>query len=198
MTQTSYKGIDYGLGQSNVDQKTGIRYGVVSINSLNLDCVYDGSFDEDYGKPTCPKCGNTVTDELPDGWREMELESYMGHGCDDFVCVDCKLLLDSSDVYSEEMLGMSYNKDGYELSSAFDNTEIFITKSPYYTHAQFCSPCAPGAGNINHPCADGPKTYCLDGDWFEDEKAPYPVYRVSDDTLVEDSALPPSASQAKA
>lgn len=29
------KGIDYGMGQSNVDKSTGIRYGVISVN----ECV---------------------------------------------------------------------------------------------------------------------------------------------------------------
>ena len=56
--RTQYVGIDYGLSQSNIDRESGIHYGVIRINSLNLDCVYDGSFDEDYGTPTCPKCGN--------------------------------------------------------------------------------------------------------------------------------------------
>ena len=184
---TNYAGIDYGLGMSNVDRETGIRYGVVSINSLNLDCVYDGSFDEDYGEPTCPTCGGmaipaddpSIPENAGDDWPNVR-----EHGaCDDYACLTCEHFLDSDSVFSEELLGMSYNRDGYQLSSAFDNTELFVTKSPYYARAQYCSPCAPGAGNLDHPCEDGPKTYCLGHDWFEDSKAPYPVYAVADDTL---------------
>lgn len=182
MTSTSYAGIDYGLGQSNIDRNNGIRYGVVSINALNADAVYDGSFDEDYGEPTCPKCGNTVI--TYDDEKHGDYAEYCS-SCADYACEQCEHYLDSSDVlYSEEMLCMSYSKAGYQLNSAFDNTELFITKSPYYTFAQYCSPCAPGAGNINHPCDSGPKTYCLDHEWFEDGKAPYRVYRVSDDSEV--------------
>lgn len=57
----------------------------------------------------------------------------------------------------------------------------FILKSPYYTYAQFCSPCAPGAGYLPSPLKDRPagnKTYCLGHDWFEDGTAPYRVYSV--------------------
>lgn len=34
-------GIDYGLGQTNIDLATGIRYGVIHENSLNPDAVSD-------------------------------------------------------------------------------------------------------------------------------------------------------------
>jgi hypothetical protein len=54
----TYKGIDYSLGQSNFDPDNGIRFGVISQHSINPDCTND--FEQDYGKPTCPKCGNEV------------------------------------------------------------------------------------------------------------------------------------------
>lgn len=46
------------------------------------------------------------------------------------------------------------------------------------------SKLTPGAGNLDNPRNDGPKTYCLGHDWFEDGKAPYPVYLVADDVEV--------------
>ena len=182
---TQYVGIDYGLGQNNIDRESGIHYGVISINSLNLDCVYDGSFDEDYGEPTCPECGNKAVeyDDEKHGDYPATHPSYRS-SCADYACEQCGHYLSSDEVYSEEMLGMSYDKDGYQLSSAFDNTALFVTASPFYTFVQYCSPCAPGAGNLDNPCNDGPKTYCLGHDWFEDGKAPYPVYRVADDVEV--------------
>jgi hypothetical protein len=181
MSETTYAGIDYGLGMSNVDKSNGIRYGVISQHSINLDCMDDVEYD--YGKPTCPKCGNEVTDVMPDNWREIELESYTAHGCDDYVCVKCKILLDSGDVFADEPLGWSYDRDGYQLTDCLDS-DIFIIRSPYWTRAQYCSPCVPGAGNLDSPCEDGPKTYCLGHDWFEDGQAPYKVYSVADDSEV--------------
>mgnify|MGYP001585451342 CR=1 FL=1 len=49
-------GIDYGLGCTNIDVETGIRYGCISIHSVTQ--AWDYSAESDYGEPTCPKCGN--------------------------------------------------------------------------------------------------------------------------------------------
>lgn len=62
---------------------------------------------------------------------------------------------------------------------------MFILASPYFTHAQFCSPCAPGACYLLSPTdKTGPKAYCLNHDWFEGDKAPYPVWEVATGKLV--------------
>jgi hypothetical protein len=182
MSQTDYAGIDYGLGQYNKDKETGIRYGVISQHSVPLE--YQDDFEQDYGKPTCPKCGNPVitVEEFDAKYPDVELETS-DYGCADFACKDCAVMLDSSEVYSEESQGFTYDKDGYQLTDCLD-ADIFVLKSPYYTHAQFCSPCVPGAGNLDSECADGPKTYCLGHEWFEDGVAPYKVYKVGLDSEV--------------
>ena len=38
MAKTDYVGIDYGLGRSNIDKATGIRYGVISQHSVIRCC----------------------------------------------------------------------------------------------------------------------------------------------------------------
>jgi hypothetical protein len=186
---TSYAGIDYSLGRSNVDAVSGIHYGVISQHSIISEALDDLNYV--YAGPNCPECGNTVTDELPEEWRTKEIENYSDHGCDDYYCATCNHLLDTEEVWSEESIGWTYESEGYKLSDCLDS-DIFVLASPFYTHAQYCSPCVPGAGNLDNPCEDGPKTFCLGHDWFEDGIAPYPVFKVSDGS--QDSA--PSASQA--
>lgn len=171
---STYAGIDYGLGQSNVDKETGIRYGVISQNSV-LQAWADSS-EAEYGEPTCGYCGNPAVDASTLSDEQTE-ECEKDRGCADYACLNCKKLFDSSDAFSDEPLGYSFEGDGYSLTDCLD-TDIFVLKSPYYTFAQFCSPCVPGAGNLETFCANGPKTYCLGHDWFEDQKAPYPVYSV--------------------
>lgn len=122
-------GIDYGMGKSNRDQKTGIHYGVISQNEV-LQAWADSS--EAYYP--CDGC------EQPDG---------EDHNCD-FCEAACYI----------------YNEDGYEAECG-DDGDIFITKSPYYTECQYCSPCAPGAGYLMNPIPEGIKTYCFDSSWFE-------------------------------
>lgn len=185
MTMT--QGIDYGMGQSNVDRESGIRYGVISQNSINLDCA---EWDYDYGKPHCPNCGQEVVDSSsPELFKGMEEEPDWFNG-KDWTCLNCEACHWSDSVYPEEALGWSYKQDGYELSDCLDN-DIFVLKSPYFTIAEFCSPCVPGAGNLDSPCGaghptnedmpgeDNTRSYCLGPDWFDRHNPmPYRCFRV--------------------
>ena len=166
-----YNGIDYGHGTTNVDRASGIRFGVISMHSL-AHWAYD-DVEDDYGPPTCGKCGN----EAVDYDDETHGEYRRGRGCCDYACESCEHYLDSSDVFSEESLGWSYEADGYSLVNCLDN-DAMVLASPFYTFAQFCSPCVPGAGDLDNAMEEGAKTYCLGHDWFEEWKAPYRVFSV--------------------
>lgn len=166
-------GIDYGLGQSNVG-KDGIRYGVIPMRDL-AGWAWD-EFEADYGVPSCPKCGMEAVEF--DGEAHDALPSYTDWGCCDYVCEHCEIILDSADVYGDEPIGHTLN-DGEYLAEVDSYGDAFVLSSPYYTHAQFCSPCAPGACHLSNPVdAGGPRAFCLGHEWFEDKKAPYPVFDV--------------------
>ena len=111
-----------------------------------------------------------------------EYEQY-GHGCADYVCHTCQHTLDSSDVYPEEPIGYHID-DGQYLAVDCLDSDVMVIKSPFYTFAAFCSPCVPGAGNLDSPTDSGVKTYCFGHDWFEGGKAPYTVYSVETGELV--------------
>ena len=171
-------GIDYGMGRTNINHATGIRYGVISQHSVTQ--AWADSAEADYGKPTCPKCGNTVNEyehaDRMDAWE-------FGDGCCDYVCESCEYIFDSGEAFGDEPIGWNYDDDGYTLVDCLDS-DIMILNSPYYTKAIFCSPCVPGACSIESPDEDGAKAYCLGHDWFEDGKAPYPVYSVATNELL--------------
>jgi hypothetical protein len=84
-----------------------------------------------------------------------------------------------------EALSFTLDDGEYLAEQSSDDPDIFITKSPYYTTCQFCSPCAPGAGYIMNTIEGGIKTYCFGHDWFESGKAPYPVYSVKTNKLID-------------
>lgn len=174
----SYPGIDYGLGRTNRDTETGIRYGVISQYTVG-QAWYDDA-QPDYGEATCPKCGNAAKEY---GDSHEDYDSYSEYGCADYACENCEHTLDSCEVFSEEPLGHSFENAEYTLTNCLDS-DIMVIKSPYYTFAQFCSPCVPGAGNLDSPMPEGAKTYCLGHNWFESGVAPYPVYCVKTDALI--------------
>jgi ribosomal protein L37AE/L43A len=177
------RGIDYAGPYStlNRDIETGIRYGVIPQHAV-LQVWVDGS-EPDYGPATCPKCGNeaqaigTYKGDDADDWERAK------HECEDWECESCKYVFGSESAYGEEPMNYSYDKDGIEAVSD-SSGDIFVLKSPYYTRAAFCSPCCPGACHLEDPCDDGEKAYCLPHDWFGDDEAPYPVFRVKDDSMM--------------
>ena len=79
-----------------------------------------------------------------------------------------------------EPLFFEYKEEGYKCEASEDG-DIFITKSPFYTYAQFCSPCAPGACYLMSSIEEkdnNNKCYCFGHDWFDSGKAPYKVYDI--------------------
>ncbi len=70
---------DYGMGLTNIDKETGIRYGVISQNEvLQAWCDYSEAY---YGEPHCPKCG----DEADEPRKDFDY----GVECGVFVCGTC-------------------------------------------------------------------------------------------------------------
>ena len=176
----SNAGIDYGRGVSNRDPATGIHYGVINYHSLSGDAAAD--FEDDYDDPMCPKCGVEVMPSVD------VVEEFGDDATKDYHCPRCDKSYYDYECTADESIGFSYDKDGYLAHDAFDKTCVFVTKSPFYTYTRYCSPCAPGAGNLDAFQFEegnvGVKTYCFGRDWFEDGKCPYRVWRVSDDTEV--------------
>lgn len=185
--KTDYIGIDYSLGKSNYNPETGIHYGIIPANEV--PAWYEES-ETDYGNATCPKCGGPAkdfgmeTERLENGVSispiipdEMDSwKRYSEHGCDDYYCENCELIFDSAEAFPEEPNGFTYESNGYIAFQNGDDSDIWLTESPYFSRCQYCSPCAPGAGYLLNEVSDGIKTYCFGHDWFESGKAPYTIY----------------------
>lgn len=177
---THYNGIDYGRGTTNID-KNGIRYGVIQANHVGQ--VWYEDSEPDYGEPTCPECGNPVVDAFDKQFEDVDLvdwKQYDNFGCIDYVCKNCEHTLDTNFVWPDEPFSFNYDDGDYKCHQGRDDSDIFIGKSPYFTYAQFCSPCAPGAIYLENEVEpdQNQRGYCFGHDWFESGKAPYHVYSV--------------------
>lgn len=178
-------GIDYGMGMSNIDRKTGIRFGVVHQNEMG-----DGFFDsvENEYDPSCPKCGTDLTEK-----QVTKLESKMKtiNGRLKGKCPHCKEYISPDDITPDEPSRSVIKEDGIE-ATIDSQGDIFITKSPFYTHGTFCSPCAPGAVSVGvkYCTADNerPQGYCLPFSWFNEDERPKPgtIFRVKDGSVVQE------------
>jgi hypothetical protein len=162
--ETQYNGIDYGFGRTNVDTN-GVRYGVINQSEVG-QAWYDES-EPEYGEILCGECFAEVAEDQTD-------------------CPECGAdLINQFDFI--EPINFYFIDNGYRIFQSQDDTDLFIEKSPFFTYAQFCSPCAPGAVYLINPIDEkdnNNKGYCLGHDWFEDGIAPYPVYSIETGKLV--------------
>ena len=186
----AYNGTDYSGGLSNIDQSTGIHFGVISAGKLN-DKWYEES-EPQYPVPCCPECGTELGLDLPEEYQFVDEEEPRELESDEAErwCASCETVMSQRDyekVQEETEADVSvYEDEDYfatqQIGSFATDDDIFIVRSTYYTFAVFCSPCAPGACNLTVPITDpdelSPKAYCFGHEWFEDDIAPYPVYDV--------------------
>jgi hypothetical protein len=173
----------------NFDEKSGIRYGVISPHAISpyaLDDVYQNGTDPHY-KAMC--------DELRVFAGDMAGQSPYPISEDLQEKIADLLIEDIGENFENPDGQMDYSDKEYDLHVSEDNFGIFVMRSPYYTYCRGCSPCAPGAGDLNSPTeitneddgtvdSMGKMTLCLDSSWFENNKAPYRVFRVDNDQEV--------------
>ena len=169
----------------NYDEKTGIAYGVISPNALNGDALNDI-----YQKGDDPHYENAKDALLRDITALCDTHGINVSNIDTDPFID-----EMSDHYESCGDGQcDYSDDEYTLHVSGDGFGIFVLKSPYYTYCRKCSPCAPGAGDLNNPLdIEGieildnyDRAYCLDESFFDDDyaKIPYRVFRVDNDQEV--------------
>jgi len=154
-------GIDYGNGLTNIDKATGIRYGVIAVNSI-ATAWGDRSHPVSPEPVKCSACGGTGD------WgddRDDECQACHGFGSRDY----------RDDMDPE----WAYEGQGYRMRQGNEEAYVWVTQSPYYCLARYCSPCMPGAGNIDEPDEGGVSTYCPGHDWFEGGQAPFTIYSVA-------------------
>lgn len=164
----SYVGIDYGMGAINRDEVA--HYGCIHLHSLHddiwddLEPVYPTEVET-----TCPQCSHTFSTTAI---------------CDDDpqTCPECQHEFRDRSMNQIEPAGWELQLDEYETATS--NHTTIIVKSPYYTKCVYCSPCVPGAGDLDSPHPEGVKTYCFGHEMFNDERAPYDVFLVADDSPV--------------
>lgn len=180
----------------NFDETTGIRYGVISphnISSFALDDIYNEGTDPQYesAKEDFENGLKSAIKEFCDNNSNMRLDDRH---------IDIDQIMDQwNDHYESDGSGiMDYSDKEYDLHVSGDNFGIFVMRSPYYTYCLNCSPCAPGAGDLDNPIEipdfqemdRGDRALCLGHDWFDQDadqysrKIPYRVFRVSDNTEV--------------
>jgi len=149
---------------TNMDVKTGIRYGVIPHMEIGQSWYDDAELI--YSKPFCPYCGGSLS-KSPSEYTKSK-------------CPHCKHPFEiHDDEDSQSLEGFQYKNENFEAHQIEEDPDIFVTKSPFYTLCKFCSPCAPGAGYLLNK--GDVKAYCFGHEWFDGGEAPYKIYDVKTD-----------------
>ena len=132
----------------NVNPETGIRYGVVALDSLE-----DWAFDEFFYQ------GRNVT-------ADAALEEAIANGLDPD---DDDATQDFWDDYQAEEENYELEtKDGLKLGLSYLGGAplVWVFESPVTTEARECSPCVPGAGDLDSQEPGSFTCYTLPSEWF--------------------------------
>lgn len=160
-------GLNYGFSGFNKNVKTGIRYSCIPVICI-AEAFYDSS--EPVYANVCPLCGEDISPDFL---------------FTDFTCPNCAEMVDENDFDLVEPV--SEKIEGEYKAYVDDRGDCILTKSPYYTYAQFASPCFPGGCYLLNPLKTAMpdnKCYCFGHDFFDDNEAPYTVYSVKTDEII--------------
>jgi len=179
---------------TNIDPETGIRYGYIRADSLDPDLVHelmyvhgtdlslrlavdqlvsdterradvieeqvhDGLIEVDYHITSDPEYERILEDRIESGYKALGYNDR-----DDFV--RCAVERETEDLCIEEpIIEGRYQDTFYRTSWLGGALNFWIFKSPVAGTYQLCSPCVPGAGNLDCPDIDGVLTYDVLPDW---------------------------------
>lgn len=142
--------------QPNVNPETGIRYGIISANSLDGELVQDLLYYE----------GEDLS------WKEAEEEIKIAMREEGVTEEDWDRTLDDrlSDVYIDEPI-VEGECEGvkYRTSWLGGALHFWIFESPRIGLYSECSPCCPNAGDLDSPNDDGVECYDVPEGWRVDE-----------------------------
>lgn len=145
------------MSLANINPETGIRYGVISANSIN-GFVFQDIFDQVYNFFS-ELCYNEAIEELKiDNPEDAEDEEKLDEFEQDFF-----------DNFQPEEIWGDFELDGIKghLSCLGGAYIIFVTESPYTTKAKLCSPCVPNAGDLDSLNENGYTCYDVPPEWKE-------------------------------
>lgn len=121
------RGIDYGLGQTNIDHDNGIRYGVIPANDLGESWYESSEGDWRLRTCACPKCGNEAVPIDAEGVPDLDGPDYDENDNPielewddegrDYACLDCRYSFDSDQAFGEEPIGFDLDDGEYLAAS---------------------------------------------------------------------------------
>lgn len=143
---------------ANVNPETGIRYGILAAHNIDQDWLWDM---QNHGRDV------HFEEAKAELWASIKrvCKDYMRDGDSDFVAdqaVEClgENWEDDEPVYEFELQGVKGRTTW--LGGA---QMVWVFESPFTDTFKLCSPCIPGACDLNSPNPDGYVGYTVPPEW---------------------------------
>ena len=149
---------------TNINYETGIRYGIVAANNLDPEIVdqmqregIDVHYEEaksDLWDAIKRSCGDSMSDRDSDDVADLAVERMSDH-------------------WQEDEPVHRFEIDGVKGQTTWlgGGLLIFFFFSPHILKGRLCSPCVPGALDLNNLDPDGYEGYAPPNDWFYKDRA---------------------------
>jgi len=152
---------------TNVNPETLIRYGIISANSLDPEVVNDIQMHgkdvhyeeakEELWADIKRACGDYMSDADSDDVADLAVERMGDHWQDD------------EPVHEFDIDCPGYGRVKGRTTWLGGALLVWIFESPFIVRARVCSPCVPGAGDLDHiDIEDGVDCYDVPNDWRYD------------------------------
>lgn len=142
----------------NINPDTGIRYGIISAKNLCPDVVDELCYgpqakDVRYAE-ACAELNDAIYQAV-----EGFLSSYQAR----------QLVEEAIEMFEyeceEPIHEGTFENVRYSTTWIGGALHVWVFKSPVVKNYQECSPCVPGAGNLDCPDLDGVPTYDVPAEW---------------------------------
>lgn len=140
----------------NANPTTGVRYGYISANSLHpevLDELQQCGVDIRYHE-ACEELETAIRRAVEDFFSRRETQALVDYALEIFE-YEC-----DEPIHEGEYEGVHYRTSW--LGGALN---VWIFESPVVGNYAECSPCVPGAGNLDCPDLDGVVCYDVPNGW---------------------------------
>lgn len=144
----------------NVHPKTGIAYGYISANALDNDLVHELMSGHRAKDLTYEQALDEYMEQQKADWLEREgsMADFDWDGTEDeFVY--------SYEIPDEPIIEGELDGVKYRTSWLGGALHFWIFESPHTDFFQPCSPCVPGAADLDSPSKNGIEGYDVPADW---------------------------------
>lgn len=155
---------------TNCNPHTGIRYGTIYLNNLDPDTAdhlfYEGTniSEQEAYKEAKAEIEATVKNEIADAVSDGEEPPYDEDDIDREVEHRLERWAEGLQIEEPYIEGECEGVN-YGISHLGGAALLWVYESPHLTRARLCSPCVPGAIDLDSVDADGEEGYDVPPDW---------------------------------